>query len=114
MEGVAVSVHVQHVHREVVGREVEGGKHLSQAHLLTIFAAHYLIRVILDGLLDETQQMLLVHAGRSVDVSVHLQPHQTLGNIKASPLLQFFFMYSLLSLVLACLFYDSLGKFNFL
>lgn len=100
MEGVAISVHVQHVHREVIGREVEGGKHLSQGHLLTIFATHYLIRVSLDCLLDKTQQMLLVHARCSVDVSIHLQPyqtaHQTWKNMKASLLLRFFFMCSLL------------------
>lgn len=72
VEGVAVSMHIQHVHGEVVGGEVHGGKHLRQTHLLTIMATHYLIRISLHCLLDEAQKMLLVHAGCSMDMGIHL------------------------------------------
>ena len=74
MEGVPVGVHVEHVDGEVVGGEVHGREDLSEGHLTTVGRlAHHLVGVCLHGLLDEAQQVLLVHAGRRVDVGVYLQ-----------------------------------------
>ena len=38
--------------------------------------AHFLVAVRLEGFLDESEQVLLVHGGGSVDVSVHLDEKQ--------------------------------------
>ena len=64
---------VQHVDSEVIGREVHGLEDLVKGHDLVVDLAHPDIRVRLDALLDEAQQVLLVHAGRAVDVGVNLE-----------------------------------------
>ena len=38
--------------------------------------AHFLVAVRLEGFLDESEQVLLVHGGGSVDVGVHLKDNQ--------------------------------------
>lgn len=63
---------VQHVHGEVVGRQIHGLEHLGQGHWLPVRAGHHLVGIVLQGLLDEAEQVLLVHAGGGVDVGVHL------------------------------------------
>ena len=42
--------------------------------------AHFLFAVRLEGLLDESEQVLLVHGGGSVDVGVHL--NKSLGKTR--------------------------------
>ena len=73
VEGVAVRVHVQHVHVEVVGRQVHAAEHLRQRHGLQALLVdhHVLVRVHFHLALDETEQVLLVHGGRRVDMAVH-------------------------------------------
>ena len=64
---------VKHVDSEVIGSEVHGLEDLVKGHDLVVDLAHADIRVRLDALLDEAQQVLLVHAGRAVDVGVNLE-----------------------------------------
>lgn len=72
-EWVTYSVHIQGVHSEVIGVQVKGIKELLHGDLLPFQLVHYTLRVHAVGLLDEAQQVLLVHAGGSVDVGVHLE-----------------------------------------
>ena len=66
-------VNVQHVDVEVVGREVHLREHVPQRHLFALLVdADDLLAVGLHHLLDEAQQVLLVHAARRVDVGVDL------------------------------------------
>ena len=54
--------------------------YLLQGHdVTTLVAADILARVILHHFLDEAQQVFLVHARRSVHVSVHLNRQQSTG-----------------------------------
>ena len=64
---------VQHVDGEVIGCEVHGLEDLVKGHDLVVDLAHPDISVRLDALLDEAQQVLLIHAGRAVDVGVNLE-----------------------------------------
>lgn len=66
------SVHIQRVHSEVVGVKVERLEQLSHGDLLPFQVVHDTVSVHTVRPLDEAQQMLLVHAGSCVDVSVHL------------------------------------------
>ena len=63
---------VQHVDGEIVGREVHGLEHLVERHHLPAHLADPHLAVSLEALLDEPQEMFLVHTGGSVDVSVDL------------------------------------------
>ena len=72
VEGVPIRVHIQHVHGEVVGGEVHGVEDLCQVHDLVRGAAHRQLALVLQGLLDESQQVFLIHAGRGVDMSINL------------------------------------------
>lgn len=66
-------MHVQHVDGEVVGGEVHGLEDLPQRHgVAGLVSAHARVRLRLQGLLDEAQQVLLVHARSRVDMGVHL------------------------------------------
>ena len=67
-------VYVEHVYGEVVGRQIHGLEDLLEGHGLVLAPrdAHLRLRLGLEGLLDEAQQMLLVHARGGVDVSVNL------------------------------------------
>lgn len=67
------SVHIQRVHSEVVGMQVERLEQLSHGDLLPFKVVHDTVSVHTVRPLDEAQQMLLVHAGGCVDVSVHLE-----------------------------------------
>ena len=79
MEGVAVRVYVEHVHRDVVGRQVERLEDLLQSHHPVSVLANRHVTVCLQRLLDEPQQVLLVHAGGGVDVGVHLGRQERVG-----------------------------------
>ena len=65
-------VDVEHVDGEVVGRQVHGGKHLCEIHDLVLGSAHAHIAVSFQCFLDKSQQMFLIHAGSSVNMSVNL------------------------------------------
>lgn len=66
------SVHVQRVHCQVVWVHVDSAEHLPKFKLLTSFLKDFPLCLHLVRGLDELQQMLLVHAGCSVYVCVHL------------------------------------------
>ena len=63
---------VQRVHGEVVGVQVQPLEQLLQGHVLPVHFPHHALGVHTVRVLDEAQQVLLVHAGRRVDVGVHL------------------------------------------
>ena len=63
---------VQRVHGEVVGVQVQPLEQLLQGHVLPVHLPHHALGVHAVRVLDEAQQVLLVHAGRRVDVGVHL------------------------------------------
>ena len=64
-------VTIQHVYGEVIRGQVHRLEHLVEGHDLVVDLAHPHLGVCLDALLDEPEEMLLVHAGRAVDVGVH-------------------------------------------
>lgn len=66
-------VHVQSVDAEIEGRQVHGLEHLFEGLTSAVLDVDDLPGVFLHGSLDESQQVLLIHAGRRVDVCVHLE-----------------------------------------
>ena len=62
---------VKHVDSEVIRGQIHRLEHLVEGHDLVVDLAHCDLGICLDALLDEPEEMLLVHAGRAVDVSVH-------------------------------------------
>ena len=70
-------VDVEHIDGEVIGGQIHFIKDLVERHLLPVaIQTDDHIAVFFDLLLDETQQVLLVHARSCVNVSVHLCPPQ--------------------------------------
>ena len=70
-------MNVEHVDGEVVGRQVHRLEDLVQGHRLPVLGqADGRVGLGLERLLDEAQQVLLVHAGGRVDVGVHLKMRQ--------------------------------------
>lgn len=65
-------MHVQGVHGEVIGVHVEFVEDFLELERLTALLQDRAIRLLLVRGLYELQQMLLVHAGSSVNVCVHL------------------------------------------
>jgi len=73
VESVPIRVNIEHVDGEVVGRQLHLIKDLIKCHwLLIAIQTDHLIAVVFDLLLDETQQMFLIHARSCVDVSIDL------------------------------------------
>ena len=68
---VSYSVTVQHVDSEVIRGQIHRLEHLVEGHDLVVDLAHTDLGICLDALLDEPEEMLLVHAGRTVNVGVH-------------------------------------------
>lgn len=66
-------MHIQGVHSEVIRVHVKALKELLHSDLPPFEVVHDAVSVHAVRLLDEAQQVLLVHAGSSVDVSVHLE-----------------------------------------
>lgn len=66
-------MHIQRVHGEVVGMQLEGLKKLFHGDLPPFEVVYDAVRIHPVGLFDKAQQVLLVHAGSSVDVGVHLE-----------------------------------------
>ena len=65
---------IKHVDGEIVGRQVHRLKDLLQCHGLAVPGlADGRVGFRLQGLLDEAQQVFLIHGGCSMDVSVNLQ-----------------------------------------
>ena len=73
VEDCLVSVHVQHVHVEVISGQVERLEDLQQCQKFAITEDDNFARLLLELALDETQQVLLVHARGVMHVCVHLQ-----------------------------------------
>ncbi len=69
-------MHVQSVHAQVKGRQVHALKHLLQGLTAAALNVDDLLGVLLHGPLDESQQVLLIHAGRCMYVCVHLESGQ--------------------------------------
>lgn len=69
-------VDIQRIHSEVIGVHVQAIKHLPQGDLPALLLGHNSVRFRLVRVLDEAQQVLLVHTGSCMDVRVHLQ-HST-------------------------------------
>lgn len=65
-------MHVQRVHTQVISSEIHALEHLPQRLLAALLHMHDLLQVSLHCPFDEAQQVLLVHAGRGMDVCVHL------------------------------------------
>ena len=63
---------VQRVHSEVVRVHVQAVEHLPQGDLPAPLLGHCPVGLRLIRVLDEAQQVLLVHAGSCMDVHVHL------------------------------------------
>lgn len=66
-------MHIQGVHSEVIRVQVKGLEELLHGDLSPFKFVDDAVGVHAVRLLDETQQVLLVHAGGSVDVGVHLE-----------------------------------------
>lgn len=73
---VTYSVHVQGVHGEVIRVQVKGLEKLLHCYFFPLKFVHDAVSIHAVGFFDEAQQMLLVHAGRGVDVGVHLEGQQ--------------------------------------
>lgn len=66
-------MNIQHVHRQIVSRQLHRVEHLSERHHLAgLRDGDDLIGVLFQRLLDEAQQMFLVHTAGCMDVSIHL------------------------------------------
>ena len=72
MEDAVAGMHVQLVYVEVVRLQAQGLEHLLQRQVLAVPKDDHLVRLLLELVLDEAQQVLLVHAGAVVHVGVHL------------------------------------------
>lgn len=70
---VTYSVHIQGVHGEVIRVQVQWLKKLLHGYFFPLKLVHDAVSIHAVGFFDEAQQMLLVHAGGSVDVGVHLE-----------------------------------------
>lgn len=81
-------VHVQSVHTQVKGSQIHGFKHLLQGLAPPILYVNNLLWVFLHGSLDESQQVLLVHAGGCMYVCVYLESGQTTTTAQKSYLTQ--------------------------
>lgn len=66
-------VHVQSVDAEIEGRQVHALEHIFEGLTPAVLDVDDLLGVFLHGALDESQQVLLIHAGRCVYVCVHLE-----------------------------------------
>lgn len=69
-------MHIQGVHSQVIRVQVERLEELLHGDLLPSKVVHNAVGIRAVRLLDEAQQVLLVHAGSSVDVGVHLEPQR--------------------------------------
>lgn len=70
-------MHVESVYTQVKGCQVHAFKHLLEGLTAAPLNVNDLLGVLLHCSLDESQQMLLVHAGRCMYVCVHLDLGQS-------------------------------------
>lgn len=63
---------IQGIHCQVIGVQVELLEKLFQGELFALGIVDHAVGIHVVGSLDETQKVLLVHAGCSMDVCVHL------------------------------------------
>lgn len=73
---MAKSITTQPLARKTVLHKSRRAAHLFERHHLVTMLEHVVLGMQLHHFLDEAEQMLLIHARRSVNVSVHLyQPN---------------------------------------
>lgn len=77
------SMHIQGIHSQVIGVQVKRFKKRLHGNFLALQNMHHSIWIHTVGLLDEAEEMLLVHAGGSMDVSIHLHQREQI-NVKNS------------------------------
>lgn len=65
-------MHVESVYAQVEGRQVHAFKHLLEGLATAALDMNYLLGVFLHGSLNESQQVLLIHAWGRMYVRVHL------------------------------------------
>ncbi len=65
-------MNVEHINGQIVGCQVHRLENLVERTRLSLFHADRVIAVVFYLLLDETQQMLLVHRRGRMNVRVHL------------------------------------------
>ena len=65
-------MNVEHVDSQVVGGQIHRFKDLIQSLLTAFIDADNVIAVVFNLLLNEAQQMFLIHARRCVNVGIHL------------------------------------------
>lgn len=66
------SMHIQWVHGEIIRVQIEGSKELLHCDFFAFQFVHNTVSIHTVRFLDEAQQVLLVHAGCSMDVGVYL------------------------------------------
>lgn len=67
------SMDIQRVHCQVIWVQIELLKKLFQSEFFAFGVINYTVSIHTIRLLDETQKVLLVHAGCSMDVCIHLR-----------------------------------------
>ncbi len=67
-----ICMHVQSVYRQVVCSQVERLEHFAECQKLSVTKDNNLVIVVAELILDEAQQVFLVHAGTVVHVRVDL------------------------------------------
>lgn len=75
-------MNIQGIHCQVIGVQIEFLVKLFQGELCALGIINNTVGIHVVGFLDETQKMLLVHAGCSMDVCVHLRSQR--GSYPAS------------------------------
>lgn len=66
-------MHVESVYAQVEGRQVHAFKHLLEGLATATLDVNYLLGIFLHGSLNESQQVLLIHARGRMYVRVHLE-----------------------------------------
>jgi hypothetical protein len=69
--GRETNMHVQCINAEVISSQVDTFKDLPQGQMFPISEENNFVWRLSHLALDETEKMLLVHASRMVDVSIH-------------------------------------------
>lgn len=69
---VSMGVHIHRVDTEIISGEPQTLKHLAKRQLLSVPHADHLVRGMLHLALNEPEEMLLVHAGRVMNMCVDL------------------------------------------
>lgn len=67
-------MHVQHINTEIVSRQIHRLKYLPQSHCFFVLGVRDdFICVILQGFLNKSEQMLLIHARCCMNMGINLK-----------------------------------------